>query len=207
MCKTGTGESCIIRVGSQYVTNVWVKGKVDKKSEDLWLPATRYLAFSFLPRRETFMNLKPSPLVAKPAAPLQFRPRTGVPAKTLAVLTRWVTHATPQTWIPTPWKLEFQSNLIFNCYGTATRKYSVWNWKLAIYLFARLSIFKLVFISNLLENRIELIGFNKGVASKKKKKKKMRQRETIASRCAYSILPTKENHFKSIAHITTRAND
>lgn len=87
MHKTGkTGESSIIRVGSQYVTNVSVKGKVDKKSEDLWLPASRYLAFSFLPRREElFMN---SPFVAKPA-PLQFRPRTGVPAKTLAVLTRF----------------------------------------------------------------------------------------------------------------------
>lgn len=102
MCKTGkTGESSIIRVGSQYVTNVSVKGKVDKKSEDLWLPASRYLAFSFLlPRREeTVYELEtlPSPSVAKPA-PLQFRPRTGVPAKTLAVLTRvsrWVSHGTP----------------------------------------------------------------------------------------------------------------
>lgn len=88
-CKTGkTGESSIIRVGSQYVTNVSVKGKVDKKSEDLWLPASRYLAFSFLPRREVFMNLKLYRLLAKPA-PLQFRPRTGVPAKTLAALTRF----------------------------------------------------------------------------------------------------------------------
>ena len=95
MCKTGkTGENSIIRVGSQYVTNVSVKGKVDKKSEDLWLPASRYLAFSFLlPRREeTVYELEtlPSPSVAKPA-PLQFRPRTGV----LTRVSRWVSHGTP----------------------------------------------------------------------------------------------------------------
>lgn len=180
MCKTGkTGESSIIRVGSQYVTNVSVKGKVDKKSEDLWLPASRYLAFSFLlPRREeTVYELEtlPSPSVAKPA-PLQFRPRTGVPAKTLAVLTRFTlgdSWHSSWTWIPTPWKLFRipESNLIFNRMGLKTRE-----------IYPRLH-FRLQIVFRSIGNKIEHLT-NKACRVEKKNHaiRKIHRRETIASR-------------------------
>lgn len=153
MHKTGkTGESSIIRVGSQYVTNVSVKGKVDKKSEDLWLPASRYLAFSFLPRREElFMNLKLS--VRSKACTVAISSSNRCPGKNARCL-----NAFHVGWLTALLEPEFQlrgnsripeSNLTFNRSETGIENSR--------------DLFEIAFSYESFQIKRNRIGFNKGV--------------------------------------------